>query len=409
MKLAYTAFDQTGRTVNGTIESPDTMSATETLRQKGLFVSDIGTSLAESLVESSGVAKRPRSQRPPKLKQVAVFTRQLQVLLASGTPLVDALGALIRQTKLGAWHRILSGLRAGVEEGRSLTETMEAYPRAFDEVYRSLIAAGETSGQLPEMLDRLAVYKQKQMRVRNAIIGAMIYPCMLISLAVSMLCLLLLFVVPRFAELFVTMNVPLPSTTRVLVTLSDAFRQWWWLWGLCFSALTGAGLWFLTSDQGRPIRDRAVLKIPYLGKIVKDFATARVVRLLSVLLAGHVPLLKAINLIRHCAGNVMYAALLERAEAKVAQGETLYTAFNDPVLINPSVQEAIRSGESSGRIDDLMGNMADFMEDDNETIVRSLTTLIEPVILIFMGILVGLIAVSMFMPLFDLTAMAGGG
>lgn len=405
MKLAYTAYDQTGRTVNGTIDSADTMSATEALRRQGLFVAEIGENLHATLPQT----RSTRKQRAPKLKSVAVFTRQLQVLLASGTALVDALGALIRQTKPGTWQTILTGLRRGVEEGHSLTEAMEVYPGAFDEVYRSLVAAGESSGQLPEMLDRVAIYKQKQLRVRNTVLGAMIYPSMLIALAATMFSLLLLFIIPRFSVLFETLDVPLPTSTRFLVMLSGIYRQFWWLIGLAVIAAFGGGLWFFGSEQGRPLRDRGLLKVPYLGTILKGFATARIVRLLSVLLAGHVPLLKALKLIRHCAGNTVYANLLVQAEEKVAQGESLYNAFHDAALINPSVQEAIRSGESSGQIDQLLGNMAEFLEDDNETIVRSLTTLIEPLILIFMGILVGLIAVSMFLPLFDLTAMTSGG
>jgi type II secretory pathway component PulF len=403
MKLAYTAYDQAGHTVNGTIDSPDTLTATEALRRKGLFVADIS--------ESAHHARTRNTRRvgAPNLKVVAIFTRQLQVLLASGTPLVNAISALIRQTKPGPWQQTLSGLRQGVEEGLSLTEAMENYPRAFDEVYRSLVAAGESSGQLPDMLDRLAILKQKQMRVHNAVLGAMIYPSMLVSLAVTMFILLLLFVIPRFAVLFETLNVPLPGTTRMLVGLSTLFRQWWWLIGLLGLIAVGGGLWFGGSDRCRPLRDRATLKMPTLGRIVKSFAMARIVRLLSVLMAGHVPLLKALNLIRRCAGNVHYAALIERAEEMVSKGDSLYAAFNDTELMSPSVLEAIRSGESSGRIDELMGNMADFMEDDNETVIRSLTNLIEPVILIFMGILVGIIAVSMFLPLFDLTAMTASG
>jgi type II secretory pathway component PulF len=405
VKLAYTAYDQTGRTVNGTIESTDTLSATEVLRGQGLFVAEIDENLHATLPQTSS----RRRGRGPNLKSVAVFTRQLQVLLSSGTPLVDALSALKRQAKPGPWETTLSGLRQGVEGGRSLTEAMEVYPGAFDDVYRSLVAAGESSGQLPEMLERLAVYKQKQLRVRNTVVGALIYPSMLISLALTMFCMLLLFVIPRFDDLFKTLSVPLPATTRILVNLSEAFRRFWWLFGLVVAGELMGLVWFLRGERARPWRDRLILKVPYLGTIIKGFATARIVRLLSVLLAGHVPLLKALQLIRHCAGNLQYVHLVEGAEEKVAQGESLYVAFDNAALINPSVQEAIRSGESSGRIDQLLGNMAEFLEDDNETIVRSLTTLIEPLILIFMGILVGLIAVSMFLPLFDLTAMTSGG
>ncbi len=405
--LTYQAYDKQGREVTGSIEAESRQSASETLRRRGLFV----VSMHEKETLSAAVSRRTRRGmgRGKAIKALAVFTRQLCVLMGSGTQVVEAIGALERQTKPGPWRDTIGHLRKRIEEGDSLTEAMEHYPAFFDSVYCSLVSAGESSGQLPEMLDRLAVLKQKQLHVRNTIIGALTYPCLLILLALGMFSMMLIFIIPRFAALFANLDVPLPASTQVLVSLSTFYRHYWWAELIVLTLVTVPLISYLRSAAGRRMIDTVVLKLPGVGNIVKSFATARIVRLLGVLTSGHVPLLKALHLIENVSGNIHYRRLITRAQDMVSRGEPLSAAFADEALISPSVQEAIRSGERSGKIDELMLNVADFLEDDNEVIVRSLTTLIEPVILIVMGILVALVAVSMFLPLFDLTAMTQGG
>jgi type IV pilus assembly protein PilC len=405
MRLAYTAYDSSGEAITGTVESADAATATETLRHKGLYVAQIAESAGAAGKSERKLARKPRGGQ--RIKKPAVFTRQLCVLISSGTRLMEALGALERQAKPGPWRDTICDLRADVEQGTSLSAAMEAHPDYFDPVYCSLVAAGESSGRLTEMLDHLAALKQKQLRVRNSIVGALIYPSMLMVLATGIFTLLLAFVVPRFETLFDTLDVPLPASTQALVTASEVFRSYWWAALLVLIGSVIAMVAYLRTPNGKRFRDMTILR--YIGNIAQSVATARIVCLLGVLLEGHVPILKALRLIRHAAGNVCYADLVTTAEEQVAKGEPLSLAFSDTKLISPSVYEAIRSGEQSGQIDRLLMNVADFLDDENEVIIRSLTTIIEPVILIVMGILVGLIAVSMFMPLFDLTAMTQGG
>jgi type II secretory pathway component PulF len=237
----------------------------------------------------------------------------------------------------------------------------------------------------------------------------MIYPSLLLTVVGLVFSMLLLFIVPKFAMLFQSLDVPLPPSTRVLVSASTLFRATWPL----ILALTGvtiaASVHLLRRPSGQRFRDTVLLALPYIGPIAKSVATARIVRLLSVLLSGHVPVLEALKLMEPAAGNVHYARLIAKGQDHVAKGEPLSLAFNDARLISPSVYEAIRSGEQNGQIDRLMLNMADFLDDENEIVVRSLTSILEPVILIVMGLVVGLVAVSMFMPLFDLTAMTQRG
>jgi len=409
MDLAYKAYDKTGKAVDGTVDSSDMMTASEMLRAQGLFVIEINEAAS-----SSSSTKRPlrlplKLKREKKIRNVAVFTRQLCVLISSGTQMVEALTALERQTQLGPWRDTIADVREKVEEGASLSEALEGYPGYFDSVYVSLVAAGESSGTLVDMLSRLATLKQEQQKVRSAISGAMIYPSLLMGLGLTMFVLLLAFVVPKFSDLFDSMGMPLPASTQMLVTMSGLLRQFWWAVMLGIGgAVTGVIRYFRT-DKGRVVKDGLVLKLPCVGKIIKSFAVARIVRLLGVLMAGHVPVLKALRLVKDAAGNVKYSALITSAEDYVSRGELISAAFSDAYLVDPTVYEAIRSGEQSGQLDKLLLNVADFMEEDNEVILHSLTTIIEPVILIVMGLLVGLIAVSMFMPLFDLTAMTQAG
>jgi type II secretory pathway component PulF len=195
----------------------------------------------------------------------------------------------------------------------------------------------------------------------------------------------------------------------VLVLASGILRRYWWLIGTLAAGIVVSLVTYLRTSRGRRFRQKAILRLPYLGRIAKSFATARIVSLLGVLLQAHIPILEALRLARQAAGNIRYEELIAKAEDHVAKGEPMSYAFADMTLITPSVHEAIRSGEESGELDRLLTSISTFLEEENEVIVRSLTTIMEPVILIIMGMLVGLISVCMFLPLFDLTAMTEGG
>ncbi len=405
MKLSYKAFDQGGREVTDTVEAKDAAEANEILRRKGLYV----TSMA---VESgAGGARRRRrgGSKGKRLRNLAMFTRQLYVLVTSGCPLVDALSSMERQVKEGPWRDAIADIRDRVEEGRPLAESMERHGQYFDPIYRGLIAAGESSGALTGTLDRLATLAQKQLRVRNAVIGATIYPILLLVVAVAVLGLLLTFVIPRFAELFETLDAPLPPTTKALMWISEFLCAYWWV-VLGVMGGIGVGLrYWLGTPHGRRTIDTVVLRLPQFGRITRSFITARIARLIGILLEARIPITEALRLSRDAAGNVHYAELIRKAEEIVVAGEPISTAFADERLIAPSVYEAVRSGEKSGKVGPLLLNIADFMDEDNEVVVRTLTSILEPVILIIMGFLVALVALSMFTPLFDVTGMMEGG
>jgi type IV pilus assembly protein PilC len=406
MKLAYKAYDSAGKAATGVLEADDTMAAAEALRRRGLYVAEV-TEQKPGLARPTARGGR-RVSRSQKLRNIAMFSRQLHVLVSSGTRLVDALHAVQRQARTGPWREVITDLRTRVEEGASLSDAMTAHEEYFDPIYRSLIAAGESSGHLLQMFDRLASLKQKQLKVHNSIMGALIYPCMLVTLGLTIFIGLLVFVVPRFSMLFKTLDVPLPASTAFLLQISFAFRHYWWLLLLLVGGAVFGLVSYLRTPRGRRRYDVSVLRMPYLGSVARSLAGARIISVLGVLLEARIPVLQALRLVRSTAGNVLYQELIAQAEEHVARGEPMSQAFADTILFSPSVYEAIRSGEQSGEIDRLLLNVSAFLDEENEVIVRSLTSIIEPVILIGMGILVGLIAVCMFLPLFDLTAMTQG-
>jgi type II secretory pathway component PulF len=338
-----------------------------------------------------------------------MLSRQLHSLVSCGTPLVEALGASQRQARPGPWQNVLADVRARVEQGTPFSVAMENHPEYFDAVCRSLVGAGESSGNLPAMLERIAVITRKDLSIRNNILGAMVYPCVLLVVALSVLSLLLVFVIPRFEELFKSLDAPLPPTTQVLLVASKGLRAYWWaVIPAAIVPVAGLWLWLKTAD-GRKLVDTVLLRLPQVGDIVRSFSTARIARVLGMLLESHVSVLDALSLTREAVTNHHYRLLMTRAQEAVTAGRSIYTAFAETDLVGPAVSEAIRSGEQSGQVGPMLTHIADFLDEDNEIVVRSLTSIIEPVILVCMGILVGTVAVSMFMPLFDLTAMTQGG
>lgn len=404
MKLAYEAYDKTGRIVSGAIEAASAKEATEQLYADGLYVTKLAGDTAGE--EPGGLRL---SFGGGKLKNLVNITRQLAILTGTGTPVVQALAAVERQQAPGAWRAVLGDIRQQVEEGGSLGKAMEGHPRYFDAVYRSLIAAGESGGQLPAMLDRLSLITRKQMKVRSTVMGALSYPIMLLVISAKVVVAMLLLVLPRFTGLFETLDADLPPSTRMLLTLSEALRTYWWAALLGVGAVTGGVVWFLKSPGGRRWVDGVLLSLPVVGPFTRSLVTARIARTLGVLLESKVPLLDALALTKSAAGNTRYADLLTKVEDEVTRGEPMSACLRASPLIAPSIVEAVVTGEQAGQVGAVLLNLADFMDEDNEVVIKSMMSLLEPAILIVLGLVVGFVAISLFMPLFDLTSAAGGG
>lgn len=410
MKFSYTAFDKSGKATAGSIESSGLAEARDTLRKQGLFITDINTGGADgTLVSVPTGRKSARISTGKRLKNIAMFSRQMHVLLSSGTPIVQALNAMERQAEHESWRAVIAQLRSRVEEGTPMSEAMRQQPHQFDAVCRSLIAAGESSGNLPQMLDRLAVLSRKQLNLRNTIVGAMVYPSVLISLGSVVLVVMLMFVLPRFSSLFQNLDSPLPPTTQFLMWLSQMLWSYWWAFIIALIGLGSGTYFWITSGKGLKTLHTVSLGAPKVGRLVRSLMTARLSRMLGTLLESRVALLDALHLTKQAAVNLHYVDLIARAEDAVSRGETISAVLGTSDLITACVQEALRNGEQSGQIGQPLLHMADFLDEENDIVVKSLTSIIEPAILIVLGLIVGFIALSMFLPLFDLVSAANGG
>lgn len=404
MNYSYEAYDAKGTLKHGTIEAASQEEATELLRVKSLFVTTIGTEQPKG--------KSPKSRRRSKkisAKTIAMFARELSVLVSTGTPLVDAIASLERQAKDEAWITVLGNVQRKLEEGDSLNAALQSHSEVFDAVFRSLVSAGESSGHLDTMLNRVAVLTRRQAQIQANVMGAMIYPILLTGISLVVLGVMIGVVLPRFSGLFETLDTPLPATTKFLMFLSDIVRGYWWGIIPVLTATVVMLVRWLRGESGANSIGNLVLRLPKLGEIYRAFYTARITRLMGTLLEAHVPMLESIHLTRESVSHQSYQKLLNNAEQAVTKGKQISEAFDEGGLIIPSVCEAIRNGEQSGRLADVLNNVSDYLDEENETVVRSISSIIEPVIMILLGIFVGIVAISMFLPLFDLTASTGGG
>lgn len=402
MKVRYQGYDSGGTLREGVIEAAGLTEATEYLRAQGVYVTQVGEDTGRAKAKG-GAAVRGRG------RSVSGLMRQLSVLVASGTQIADALEATEKQLAEGPFRVVVADVRRRVEQGESLSDALARHPRVFDAVCVSLVAAGESSGTLEPMLARLAELTRQQEHVRSAVRGAMVYPVLLVSVSLIVLVGMVLFVIPRFAGMFESLDTPLPATTQGLLWLSGALWSYWWAIVLVLGAV-GAGVWsWARSAGGRLVFDRLVLTMPLVGPMLRSFATARLARLLGVLLESRVPLLEAMELTRRSFVSVGYQQLIDSAVQAATRGESISSAFGQSGLIVPSVVEAMRNGERTGEMGPVLVRVAGFLDEDNEVSVRTLTSVVEPIILLLLGVVVAGVAISMFLPMFDLVATAPGG
>lgn len=406
MKYAYVAFDAAGKRTEDVIEAASELAAKDTLAERGQYVVEIG------LGSSGGASHRARSGRKSGRKQskwkcLAEFTRQMAILVSTGTPVVQALGAIERQVTDPKFVAVVADVRNRVEEGSTLGDAVGRHPKYFDAVARSLISAGESSGRLDAMLERLAAVNRQQEVVRKSLTAALAYPVMLTMISVVVLVNMLMFVVPRFAVLFESLDTPVPASTAVLMSMSGHLRgHWWWEIPGAAAGVVALVIWGM-SPPGRRLIDRLILKLPGFSSLCVSLAMAKIARLLGVLMESRVPLLDSLTLVEQAMGNASFRSLISDVKSAVTRGSSISSVIGKSSLVTPAFAEAVRSGEESGKIGEVLTSLADYLDDDNRTLLKSLTQMLEPLVLIVLGVVVGTIAVSMFLPLFDATAATG--
>jgi len=402
MNWCYSGYNTDGSPKGGTIEATSEADARDQLRRKGILVLEIA--------EDDGRPKARQRVKGPKgkLADISQFMRHLSVLISSGTPLTEGVEAMATQTSDEKFRAILKKVQAELESGTPLSEAMTSHPGYFDDVCRAMVMAGETSGRLGDMLERISTLMRQKLAMRRAIVGAMIYPTILIGIGIIVVLVMLVMVFPRFEEMFESLETAVPPSTQLFLWLSEMLRQWWW--AILIALVPGAMLTRLMLRQPATIvaLERSLLSVPKIGDIVRSIASARMSRMISLLLESQVPLLDVLSL---CAGSMRspeYARLLTDARDAAEAGQPISTVFEKNDLVHGLLRESVRTGERSGNIGSMLGNVADFLEEENEATLKSLSAIIEPLLLVTLGLVVGGIAISMFLPLFDLTATAGG-
>jgi general secretion pathway protein F len=405
--FAYKALDQSGKNVEGLKEADSPRTLRTVLRRDGLFLTEV-IGEKQSKAASPEVNVRRWVGGRVKADDVAVATRQLAVLVNAGIPLVEALTALVEQVEHERLKRVLSAVKQRVNEGSSLAEALAQHPKAFTSLYVNMIRAGESSGALDIVLFRLADFTESQARLKAKVLGTLTYPAAMMIIGAVIMGILFTVVIPKITKVFEDTKVVLPWTTRLLIGFSTFVHDWWWALGLLVAAAVYAFVRWLKTPSGRARWDVWVLDAPIFGPLVRQVAVARFSRTLATLLKSGVPLLTAMDIVRNIVGNTRLAAVIEEARESIKEGESIAAPLKRSGEFPPLVYHMIAIGEKSGELEEMLGNVANAYDSQVETKIAALTSLLEPVMNVVMGVAVAFIVFSILMPILQINTIAGG-
>jgi len=401
----YRAKDRQGRSIAATIEAEDIRTAARILREKGYFISELKE-------PGKGLQKEisiPALERGPNLKDIAIFSRQLATMLSAGLPIVQAIAILERQTENKKFKAMLKEIRADVEGGSSFSDALDKH-KVFSRLYVNLVRAGETSGTLDSVLDRLATFLEKDLELRGKIKSAMTYPVIVLAFAIIITYFLMVGIVPMFASILTDLGSELPLLTRVLIIIAD-FLQHGVLYIIGFSlAVYFAYRYYYATPRGRRVIDGLKLRMPVFGNLNKKSAIARFSRTFGLLVSSGVNVIEAMDITRGTAGNAIVEDILSETKESIQVGEPIHsTLLRYPQVFPPMVSSMIAIGEETGALDAMLQKVADFYEREVDEAVSSLTAAIEPVMIIVLGAIVGAIVAGMFLPLFQIIGTLSAG
>ena len=382
--------DKNGKVVRGEMRAGGEAMVSASLRRQGVMVSKVKK-------------RRVSGGKAIKQKDIAVFTRQLATMMKAGVPLIQAFDIVARGSSNPKMTRLLTDIRSDVETGTSLSSAFRKHPLYFDALYCNLVEAGEAGGILEALLDRLAIYQETTMALKNKIKSALIYPVAVLVVAFIVLTVIMIFVIPAFEDVFKSFGADLPAPTLVVIAMSKFFTSYWYL---IFSIL-GGGIYFFMQSWRRSVKmqkfmDRLLLRIPVFGDLVNKSSIARWTRTLSTMFAAGVPLVEALDSVGGASGNYIYASATEKIQMEVATGTSLTAAMTNANVFPTMVLQMCAIGEESGALDHMLGKAADFYEAEVDAAIANLLTLMEPIIIVFLGGLIGGIVISMYLPIFKL-------
>jgi type IV pilus assembly protein PilC len=382
--------DKNGKPVRGEMRAGGEAMVNASLRRQGVMVNKVKK-------------RRMSGGKAIKQKDIAVFTRQLSTMMRAGVPLIQAFDIVARGSTNPKLTRLLTDIRSDVETGTSLSAAFRKFPLYFDALYCNLVEAGEAGGILETLLDRLAVYQEKTMAIKNKIKSALIYPVAVLVVAFVVLTVIMIFVIPAFEDVFKSFGADLPAPTLVVIAMSKFFTTYWYL---IFSIL-GGGIYFFLQSWKRSVKmqkymDRLLLRIPVFGDLVNKSSIARWTRTLSTMFAAGVPLVEALDSVGGASGNAVFAEATEKIQKDVSTGSALTTSMQATGVFPVMVLQMCAIGEESGSLDAMLGKAAEFYEDEVDEAVKGLSSLMEPFIIVILGTLIGGIVVSMYLPIFKL-------
>jgi type IV pilus assembly protein PilC len=390
-------FTYTARAINGdlksaTIEAPNRDEVMKQLRQQRLNVVKI---------DEGAAIKKKRAGRI-KMRDIVIFTRQFSTMINAGLPLVQALDILAQQSVNPALKDITRQVVFDVESGNTVADALRKQPRAFSELYVNMVAAGEAGGILDTILMRLAVFMEKNDALIRKVKGAMIYPGVIMSVAAIAISVLLIFVIPTFADMFASANIALPLPTRLVIALSGFIKHFWWAMIGSAAAAFYAIKQYYATPTGKLNIDRSLLKLPVLGDVLRKSSVARFTRTLGTLISSGVSILDGLEITAKTAGNRVVQDAIMESRASIAGGETIAAPLKKSQVFPPMVISMIAVGEQTGGLDEMLSKIADFYDEEVDAAVSGLLSLMEPVMIVFLGVVVGGMVVAMYLPIFDM-------
>jgi type IV pilus assembly protein PilC len=362
---------------------------------------------AQTLAKLKSLERKSKKYKLP-MGELAIFTQQLASLLTAGLPLVQCLEALQDQTEDQCFRIVIRDVRTDISSGNSFSSAVRKFPNSFNNLFISMVEAGEASGGLAEILGKVAGYFEATVKLTKKVKSAMTYPVAVIGLAVALVNVLLIFVIPVFAAMFADFGAKLPAPTQFLIDLSNFMKKWWWaVGGGAYAVYWGIGK-FIATPNGRRQKDKFLIKAPIFGNLVHKIALSRFCRTYATLIRSGVPILRTLEIVSAASNKVQIEDACVEISRHVSQGGQVSEVLAANSFFPPMMKHMVKAGEATGNVDGMMGKIADFYDVECEATVSALTSLIEPILIVFLGVIVGGIVMAMFLPIFQLGAVAGG-
>ncbi|MER2552945.1 MAG: type II secretion system F family protein [Thauera sp.] len=385
--------DKTGKVVRGEIRATGDAMVQAMLRRQGIQVSKV---------------KKQKMSRGGRIsdKDIALFTRQLATMMKSGVPLLQAFDIAMKGSANPALSRLLNDIRTDVETGSNLSQAFARHPAHFDKLFCNLVAAGEQAGILDSLLDRIATYKEKILAIKGKIKSALFYPTAVVVVAGLVVSVMMLFVIPEFKTVFAGFGAELPAPTLLVIAMSDAFVAYWYLiFGALIASVVAIAWSYKRSNAMQIALDRTILRFPVIGPIIRKATVARWTRTLATMFAAGVPLVEALDSVGGAAGNHVYLVATREIQSEVSTGTSLTIAMQNAEVFPTMVVQMVSIGEESGQLDAMLSKVADFFEQEVDDAVAGLSQLLEPLIMVFLGTVIGGLVVAMYLPIFKLGAI----